>query len=275
MLLPMLDVVVPSGGRLNAEQLHVSLRPTASVQRLLLDLRNAAWVEPIGLVMLAAMAERHVSRVAGGTVIFEAPRARSVARYLARMRLGSVPDNLGQEHDLPAVREWDAGHELVELRRFFGESEPEELAEMLFAKTETEIAVARALHQSVAELGVNVPQHSGLEYGYVAAQTTYGGTVVQFAVGDGGRGVAAGFDPAPNDARAIEQVLAGRSRKPDPGRGRGLPKTQKLVLGLGGSLHMLSGTAYRTHDLYGATFGGAPTTRRYPGTLLQGTFPVP
>lgn len=36
---------------------------------------------------------------------------------------------------------------------------------------------------------------------------------------------------------------------------------------------MLSGTAHRTVGSRGPSFGGAAAC--YPGTLLQGTFPVP
>jgi hypothetical protein len=265
-----LDVTVPAGGRLNAGQLHLSLRASRDPAVLRLDLRAAAWVEPIGLVMLAALAERQAAE--GERVSLRGPASPNIARYLARMRLGTVLDALGQEHDLPPVREWDTG-ELVELRRFSGEDEPDELGKMVFAKTSADLRVARALHQSIAELGTNVPEHAGVRHGYVAAQTTYNGTVVQFAVGDAGVGVAAGFASKPTDAQALQDVLTGVSRRPERGRGRGLAKTQKLVIGLGGSLHMLSGTAHRTHAGHGRTYGGA--TSLYPGTLLQGTFPVP
>lgn len=265
----MFDVTVPPGGRLNAGQLHLSLRRADDPAHLVFDLAAAGWVEPVGLVMLASATEHQAS--SGGRVTLLGPRSPNIARYLARMRLGSVLDALGQEHDLPAVREWDST-ELVELRRFSGEFEPDELGQMVFAKTESNLPLARALHQSIAELGVNVPNHAGVEHGYVAAQTTYNGTVVQFAVGDAGRGVAAGLGDLA-DGDALSEVLAGRSRMPEPGRGRGLTKTQRLVLELGGSLHMLSGKAHRTHTTQGQTYGGGSVP--YPGTLLQGTFGVP
>lgn len=237
----------------------------------LLDLRAASWIEPIGLVMLAALAEETVRQ--GGAVILRGPVTPGLTRYAARMRLGRIMNGLGQEHDLPAVREWERGSELLETLRFSGEAEPDRLAAMVFAKTEADLRVARALHQSIAELGVNVPQHSGLDHGYVASQSTYDGQVVQFAVGDAGRGVAAGFGDAVPDADAVDKALTGVSRIPDRGRGRGLAKTQRLVLALGGSFHVVSGTAHRTREQHGDTSGSAAVG--YPGTLLQGTFPVP
>lgn len=265
----MLDVTVAPGSGLVTGQLHRSLTPATSPS-VRFDLTRATWVEPVGLVMLAALAERQVRQ--GGAVKLLAPTNPDVARYLSRMHLGIVLDALGQEHDLPSVNARDTG-ELVELRRFSGTHEPDQLGKMLFDKTESNKRVARALHQSIAELGVNVPEHADLEYGYVAAQTTYGGTMVRFAVGDGGRGVAAGFDPAPTDTEALRDVLQGKSRMNEAGRGRGLAKAQKLVLELGGSLHMISGGAYRTHYPKRQTQGKSPN--RYPGTLLQGTFGIP
>lgn len=221
--------------------------------------------------MLAVLAERQVR--SGGRVRLLTPEATDIARYLSRMRLRQLLDGFSQEHDLPPVREWESGHELLELRRFDGPDEPDRLGEMLLRKTQADFDVARALHQSVAELGVNVPDHSGLDVGFVAAQSTYRHSVVQFAVGDGGVGVAAALEDASSDGDALQQVMNGRSRLNEPGRGQGLAKTQRLLLGMRGSLHMLSGAAHRTHYGTGASCGEATVT--FPGTLLQGTFAVP
>lgn len=268
------DLCVPAGGRLSAGQLHSAIIPAADPAVARIDLRLAEWVEPVGLVAVAAISEREAQR--GRNVVLRAPLRADLARYLSRMRLGRALDALGQEHDLPTVNEWNTGSRLVELRRFTGPAEPDELARMLLERTESVPSVANALHQCVAEIGANVPEHSGEQWGYVAAQTTYRDTVVQFAVGDAGQGVAGGFlpDRVLTDADALDLTLRqGVSRTGLTGHGRGLQKAKTLVNGLGGSVHMASGTAYRTQHRLSASAGSA--THAYDGTLLQGSFPVP
>ncbi len=263
-----------AGGRLSTGQLHLTLVPAADEHRAVVDLRRAEWVEPIGLVAAAAFAER--AAAGGRSVLLLRPEHDELAHYLARMRLGLTLEALGQEHDLPAVDERDAGSRLVELTRFTGAREPDELGLMLLDRTAAVPALADALHQCVAEIGANVPEHSGRDWGYVAAQTTVGDTVVQFAVGDAGDGVAAGFATHVrlSDAEAVEWTLErGVSRTGLPGRGRGLQKAKALVTSLGGQLHMLSGTAFRTVQRDSSTHGEAE--RSWSGTLLQGSFPLP
>lgn len=267
-----LDVLVPAGGRLAVGSLHASLA-SADEEDVVFDLRQAAWVEPIGLVMLAALSER--AQREARVVRLLAPQDVHVARYLSRMRLGAVLEELGHSHDLPAVNAWDRGSDLLELRRFQGTAEPDELGRMLFDRTRDNLQLAKALHQSVAETCVNVPDHARRSWGYVAAQTTYGGSVVHFAVGDAGDGVAAGFAPQESldDAEALRQVLElGRSRL-GVGHGRGVTRTKDIVTGMGGSLHMISGTASRTVTRRGSV--AAQATAAYGGTLLQGSFAVP
>ena len=268
------DLVVPSAGRLSVGQVHTAIVPSTHCRAALVDLQLVEWVEPLGLVAVASFAEGQARL--GRRVVLRGPRRPELARYLSRMRLGHVLDRLDAEHDLPPVNTWDTGSRLVELRRFTGPSEPDELAQMLLERTQSLPAVADALHQCVAEIGGNVPEHSGQAWGYLAAQTTFRDTVVQFAVGDAGRGVAAGFAPQRRltDEQAVELTLErGVSRTGLVGHGRGLQKARRLVTGLRGSVHMVSGTAYRT------TFGGSTAhgsaTHGYPGTLLQGSFPLP
>lgn len=269
-----LDIILPPGGRLSAGQLHSAMAVAARDDQALVDLRLAQWVEPLGLVAIAVFAERQTR--SDRSVVLLGPHRPDLARYLSRMRLGHVLESLDQDHDLPSVNEWDTGSRLVELRRFTGRQEPDALAAMLYQKTRSAPPVADALHQCVAEIGANVPEHSGQDWGYVAAQTTYGDTLVQFAVGDAGRGVAAGFLPERQltDQDALELTLQkGISRTGLTGHGKGLQKARRLVTDLKGSLHMISGTAYRTTHARSTSFGSASTLVQ--GTLLQGTFAVP
>ena len=268
------DLVVPSAGRLSVGQIHTAVVPSGHPDVAVVDLELVEWVEPIGLVAVAAFVEGQVRR--GRRVRLRAPRRPELARYLSRMRLGRVLDAVRAEHDLPAVSEWDTGTRLVELRRFTGAREPDELARMLLERTREVPAVASALHQCVAEIGGNVPEHSGQPWGYVAVQTTFRDTVVQFAVGDAGRGVAAGFAPRRRltDEQGVELALErGVSRTGLVGHGRGLQKARRLVTGMRGNVHMVSGTAHRTTFAGSTSYGSA--THGYPGTLLQGSFPWP
>lgn len=267
------DLVVPSAGRLSVGQIHTALVPSTCDGLALVDLELVEWVEPVGLVAIAAFVEGQVRR--GRRVVLRAPRRPELARYLSRMRLGRVLDDVQVEHDLPPVSAWDTGSRLVELRRFTGTSEPDELAHMLLERTRDLPTVADALHQCVAEIGGNVPEHSGQAWGYVAAQTTFRDTVVQFAVGDAGRGVAAGFAPTRQltDEEAVELTLEhGVSRTGLVGHGRGLQKARRLLTGMRGNMHMVSGTAHRSAFLGSVSYGSA--TYGYPGTLLQGSFPL-
>ncbi len=271
------DIVVSPGGRLSVGLVHSALVPADDEARAVVDLRNAEWVEPLGLVAVATFAEFEAGR--GRRVVLRAPRLPGRAQYLSRMRLGSVLEQLDMEHDLPPVNEWDTAGRLLELSRFTGPEEPDQLGRMLFDRTESVWPMATTLHQSVAELGSNVLEHSGragYTFGYVAAQTTYRDTVVQFAVGDAGQGVAGGFVPARtlSDALALELTLQqGVSRTGMPGHGQGLRKVRQLVTALHGSLHMVSGTAHRT--AYGRSSACGSATYGYQGTLLQGTFKIP
>lgn len=265
-------LVVPPAGRLVAGRLHDCLAPAAEGP-VVLDLHAARWIEPIGLVAVAALAEQ--ARASGRGVRLLRPARAELAHYLARMRLGAVLDRLEVPHDLPRVAVRDAGLRLVELRRFDGPAEPDLIAALLFRRTRERPELASALHRCVAEIAANVPEHSGRTWGYVAAQTTAGDARVQFAVGDAGRGVAEGFRPAldVDDGQALSLALQqGVSRTGLPGHGRGLRTARGLVTGLGGSLHMLSGRAFRT------AHPRTSVTRTMPhgwsGTLLQGSFPV-
>lgn len=274
------DLVVPAAGRLSVGHVHDALVPASRGGTALVDLRLVEWVEPVGLVAVASFAEGEARR--GRRVLLRSPRRPELARYLSRMRLGRVLDalliapGLHVEHDLPPVHEWDTASRLVELRRFTGTAEPDELARMLLERTSSLPEVADALHQCVAELGSNVPEHSGQAWGYVAAQTTFRDTVVQFAVGDAGRGVAAGFAPrlVLTDEQAVQLTLEqGVSRTGLVGHGRGLQKARRLVTALRGHVHMVSGTAHRTTSSGSTSYGSA--TSAYRGTLLQGSFPLP
>jgi hypothetical protein len=265
-----LDFVVPRHSKCNAEGLADCLKTAAGSGVALIDLSEATWFEPLAFVAVAAFIERAIN--SGREVQVVGPSDWRVANYLSRMRLGLVVENQGGIHNLNQVHEKDLGGALLELQRFEGEADVQLLAGMVFDKLNaTDPQTAHALYTSIVEIGANVPQHSGLTSGYMAAQSTYGGTCIHFAVGDAGDGLYMTLRDfgATSEAHALELVLEeGVTRTREPGRGVGIRETRRLAVQTGGLVHMVSGDASRTAGVGGSI---SRTSRHvFPGTLLQG-----
>lgn len=267
-----LELVVPAGGRCAPRWLLPMLRPARTPDELLLDLRGMGWVEPGGLVALAAMAEAEASR--GRCVRLIAPHEPRTATYLSRMRLGQVIESLGGEHDLRPVQERDVADALLETTRFAGERGVEALASVVYNNlVAQDEEAAGAMHTGIVEIGSNVPQHSGRAFGYVAAQVTHRsqqGLLIQFAVADCGQGVLASLRSvgATTDAHALELALdRGVSRTGQAGRGVGIGATRDLAIGLGGGVCLVSGSAWRSATGQGVRCGSGQLA--FSGTLLQ------
>ena len=156
---------------------------------------------------------------------------------------------------------------------FSGEDGVDRLAEMAYYALEDEDRrVAEALYGSICEVGCNVPQHSGQNHGFMAAQTTWHGREINFAVGDSGVGIAETLAAVgvSDEAEAVELVLRqGLSSTGDPARGRGIPQTRELLTSVGGSLFVATGHTLRT--AYTRDMTRRRADRPFRGTLLQGT----
>jgi anti-sigma regulatory factor (Ser/Thr protein kinase) len=240
--------------------------------QVVIDLGEATWTDPFGLVGIAALAEWHITR--GQEVRLVGPIDDSRARYLARMGLGDVLDELKAEHDLPTTRSVTHGT-LLELQRFDGQRGAADLAErVLELHKGIDRDAADRLHSALIEVGANVPDHSGLPHGYIAAQMTHSRSVLRFAVADSGTGVRTSLrehSPA-DDADAIELALRRHiSDSGERGRGRGLTQTLELILEGGGTFHMSSGRAGVSISPGGKQWRTYP--RRVRGTVVQGTLP--
>lgn len=265
-------IELTASGTLGAPGFVRHLHARSRRRVIVLDLAHVAFCEPLGLVAVAALADR--GRREGDRVIVRAPRDGNVANYLARMRLGSVLSTLGADHDLPYVREHDVGDHLFELTSFEGTRGAGALAAMLHQAVESvDVAAANALHDGVAELGQNVDQHSGQRRGFIAAQRTHLGRRLYFAVGDSGRGMLANLGRkglAANDREALREALRpGISSRRSVSRGAGLPDVLDNVSTLGGHLHILSGSASVT-AIHGRRWYGGGQEVAYPGTAVQG-----
>ncbi|MDQ1676304.1 MAG: hypothetical protein QOC93_1448 [Actinomycetota bacterium] len=247
--------------------------PGATAAFCRIDLRELRFVEPLGLVEIAARAEYHRQR--GTPVRVHAPTDPSVANYLARMRLGRALTDLGAAHDLPYVRERDLAGRLLELTYFAGTERSDELAAMVYHRVSAESpASARALYTALCEVGQNVREHAGVAGGWAAAQATTSRAEVWFAIGDCGIGIRRSLATrgARDDADALMLALdRGVSRLTRAGRGNGLAETCRLVTARGGRLHLVSGAAARTAGPV-RRHASVPVTP-FPGTLLAGSLP--
>src|SRR6476469_9751297 len=219
------------------------------------DLREVAWVDPVHLVSVAAVAE--AARREGLKFRLRAPTAPQRARYAARMRLGDVEN-------------------LVEVGVLRTPSDVHRLAQLVHDRVaELDGALARALHQGVAEIGENVCDHAQ-SVGYVAAQTIPRRGELRFAVADPGVGLQATLrgQGAESDRHAIELALAGVSRT-DHG-GTGVRQTVAAVTRLDGYFYLASGdaatmvTGRRASHSSGAVFAGTIVEGRVPTRRAEG-----
>ena len=174
------------------------------------DLRDVAWVDPVHLVSVAALAES--ARRDGLRFQLKGPVAPDRARYAARMGLGTVIAELGGSHDLADVPASQPATHLVEVARLRTSRDVVRLSTLVHERVaELDAELAHALHQGVAEIGQNVCDHAQ-SVGFVAAQTIPRRGELRFAVADPGVGLLATLraQGAMDDRNAIELALAGR-----------------------------------------------------------------
>jgi hypothetical protein len=254
---------VAPGTRLASTRVHVRDRVRV------VDLRDVAWVDPVHLVTVAALAE--AAHRDGLGFRLRGPRAPDRARYAARMGLGVVVGELGGSHDLPDVAPAQPADHLVEVARLRTSGDVVRLASLVHTRVaEIDDALAHALHQGVAEIGQNVCDHAR-SVGFVAAQTIPRRGELRFAVADPGVGLLAtlGRQGAIDDRNAIELALAGVSSRGR--RGTGLPSTVTAVTRLGGYLYLASGASSTmiTRNRRGTSAGPA-----FHGTVVEGRVPT-
>lgn len=272
------DLVVPS--RLDAPGLQESIRRRADSNeyRATIDLRAARFVTPAGLVGVASFAESVVEN--GGSVHLYPPSDPSVGRYLSRMHLGVVLDELGISHRLPSHSTELSSDALIELRSFGGD-EIDDLGKLVHGAAEGRGASADAagqLFRGLIEASQNVPQHSGRSGGYVAAQKTHKKPELRFAVADSGMGFlnALSGRGASTSREALEMALNGTSDTGDALRGKGLTTMATNLTALGGELHLVSGNCRITVKVVQTTSRRVPKTASgwMPGAVVEGVLPL-
>lgn len=239
-----------------------------------IDLSKLRFADPASIVGMCVFATGAVK--GGDHVEFTRPVSDDAANYLSRIRLPTVLDALNIQHHLPIVRERHIGNALVELSSFDSTSGAEKLAHHLFNAIEkTDEAAARMLFRSVSVAGENVAHHSGQDKGFLMAQTTFGGSMMKFAVGDAGVGIYRTLrqSGASDDEQSLRLALqAGVSRFDVPGRGNGLRELADQVQSLKGSLTLMSGRAVWSENRAPRT--SASVLPRLRGSVIAGTFPI-
>jgi hypothetical protein len=233
------------------------------------DLRDVAWVDPVHLVSVAAVAE--AAHRDGLEFRLRGPAAADRSRYAARMRLGDVVSAVGGSHDLPVVPGRDRSGHLVEVGRLATPDDVRQLAELVHDRVaEFDADLAHALHQGVAEIGQNVCDHAQ-SIGFVAAQTIPRRGELRFAVADPGVGLLATLRGrgARSAGHAIDLALHGVSRLGR--RGTGLRSTLYAVTRLGGHFYLASGPAATAIGPSRRADGDGPD---FGGTLVEGRVPT-
>lgn len=251
---------------------------TAPSSRPVIDLSALSFVDVYGLVGLACLVAYGDN--ASSPCRITPPTNHSVANYLARMNFQAVTSELWcqYEADLPDVWHFDQRQALVELRRFASAADVDSISELVWQRLDGRVSAQSltAVDVGLGELADNVRYHSGLGYGFLAAQVYQGGTAserVQFAIGDAGVGIAAGLalHQPRDDAHAIQLALMRDvSGIDDPGRGQGLPTTVEVTLGLRGSMIVRSGAARHVLLPTGAV---VERVTAMPGTIVGFTIP--
>lgn len=149
--------------------------------------------------MVAISAFVDGARRDGRDVDFTAPADASRSRYLTRMGLADLLEDMRMDHDLRAARKLSRGDNLVELQRFHAVGD----VEMLFEDVEQALGRSRAtkamaLTIGIYEAGANVPRHADVDSDFLAAQQTHEGSRFSYAVGDAG-----GLEHCPRKADAL------------------------------------------------------------------------
>lgn len=267
-----------ASGRVGADTVHHALQPSSSTDRTVIDLTAMRFAEPAGLVAIAALAD-HATAHGQFVDVLAPPEHSDASKYLHRMDVQTVLQGLGVSCELSAVRRHDTGTRLMELTPFDALTrEWDSLAERVFEILCSRVgkSAAAALYKSIAEIGVNVAEHSLATRGYLALQYYTPTSTLKFAVADCGIGLRSALAQAhsvSNDEQAIHLATeSGISGTGQIGRGLGIAG----VIGRtteGGSVTLWSGTAA------GSSIGGAAPTvlacsAAYPGTVVAVTLRV-
>lgn len=267
------DLVVGGGGQLTDTSFGQHLRrPAVGAGGVVVDLRDAVFVDCLGLVTIAAAVQRAVFD--GQTVDFVPPVDPQCSRWLSRMGLRAQLQTAGVDSHLPVVRAHPSRDRLLELQAFGdgggadGSAAADELAEQVFRLfSDDDQELSKALYRAVIEVADNVLGHSERTVGFVALQVYPTLGEVAFAISDSGVGLAATLAAVTHvvdDGHAVSLAAQRHvSRTRQIGRGRGLPSVVDAACATGGRVTLWSGAASGIFT----TVDGPPRLHRHPAGL--------
>lgn len=271
-LLPPLDSNVPEPLTANFINRWCESTP-ADDREVWIDLARVSWIDPMGLVVVAATAED--AAAAGRTVKFTPPTDRGVGNYMSRMDLDKCLSQYCPRVGLPKVRARNTANRLSELQRFDGDA-GDALADRVFEallefnKSRDD---ARSFYKGVSEVVSNVVEHSGVSGGWAAMQVQQA-DLITFAVADAGDGLESTLArhneiEGPVDAmeKAFTRAYSGTG---EPGRGTGLDDLLQRVRRHKGQLRAWSGKA--TGYSAGGRVACRDVSAAFPGTVIYAEF---
>ncbi|MCD2111427.1 hypothetical protein LQ384_10005 [Rhodococcus rhodochrous] len=270
-----MDIRVRPGGSLDGNGAITGASVSADPDVISIDISAAAFVDPFGLVTLAAVTEEATRSGLGVNVSW--PRGTDLRRYLARMHVADALGSLGVTCQLPEVNENPSGDRFLELTRFEGSDRGSELAEKVYnILSVDDLDDAKTLYSCVSEAIGNVTEHSEVGGGWAALQQyrREGRNEVVFAVADSGVGLRRTLSrhhSVNDDAQAVRLAAQfGISGTGDQARGRGIAGIAEKARERGGYMRLWSG---RAEGLTGAPKGFLRVKRAvtYPGTVLSAT----
>jgi anti-sigma regulatory factor (Ser/Thr protein kinase) len=230
----------------------------------MLDLRDAAFIDPYGMVGILEMGEVFIKE--GLPKTLRLPESMEVLRYLERMDFFTFAGNYFTL--LPARPEIAGKYPRNSSSDVLLEITPAEKSDDIHfivgkVKERAQAILAKHLNYSartingfivaLSEVCQNIVEHSGTR-GFVGIQKYHfqslSRNVVKIAVMDTGIGFMNSLSDRfllRNDLHAIEKALLhGASRFTDQGRGHGLAAVRKFVQQWNGKLSLRSGTASLT-----------------------------
>lgn len=275
----MIDAVdIGTGGTTGQSFTHGTLTrwclPSDGV--VVIDLSRVAFIDTMGLVTVAAAAER--AQLDGIDVQFTPPRDADPARYAARMHLGECLASVGVDAQLPTVHEREVGSRLTELHRFDAWN-ADELAERVHYAVVAHAgdeANAKEFFLGVSEVMWNVVDHSTVGAGWAAMQVMPGDKApfVTFAVADSGVGLRQSLarnHSVTDDSAAISLAFESGVSGTGDRRGMGLPDLYHRVNRRRGVIKVWSGNATGTSRLTQPVRVGQANTS-LAGTIIYSSF---
>ena len=266
-------MLLRAGKYLTQDYLHRVLQDRHP-DELTLDLTDAQFVNPAGLVVLAVLLDMAAAEEWFTEV--ELPRSDDVQKYLSRMGLQELLDAAEAKCLLPQVRHHPPNLRFVPLQRFDSSHPAEDICDLVLARLDAwgDGILQGTLYNALIELGLNIEEHAQ-ESGFVAAQC-YKQQTVSLAVGDFGVGIhgslAAAGHPFPTPADAIIKAVTTRLSAKEKDGGAGLPEIQRIFDRHKGRMTIVSGgesVRFRPGSAPRPSVSGYPS----PGTFLFGELP--